>query len=97
MFSFNGADLETPDEVLAAVYCLAHTYARDQLRGGTHPDAVRFTMHLAAEDEPALTSPVIVAKWRGLEDALAGRSPSLRPVVDSRGRRIWRLDPPTYG
>jgi hypothetical protein len=85
-------DLRTPEEGLEASYYLAYTSARDALREGTHPDAVRLTLLLADEPERTPSSPVVAAQWRGLEDALAGRPPSPPSFVGMRGWRTWRVD-----
>ena len=92
MPNFSEEDRRIPEPLLEVIYCLEYVYARNSLREGVHPDAIRLNLLLALEQDPPPQSDRIVeAQWRGLEDALAGRPPSLRPIV-YLGRHTWRLD-----
>jgi hypothetical protein len=93
MPNFSEEDPWTSEEILEAIYCLEYVHARNSLREGTHPDAVRLNLLLALEQEPTPSRPQVVeAQYRGLEDALAGRPPSPRAIIRFRHDRTWRLD-----
>jgi hypothetical protein len=92
MPNFSDEDLRIPEESLEVIYCLEYVHARNCLREGIHPEAVRFNLLLALEQDPPPRSTVIVeVQWYGLEDALAGRPPTPCPMI-GLGRRTWPLD-----
>jgi hypothetical protein len=51
-------------------YRMGHHHARECLRGGIHPDAIRWSVHVIEELGGKPLGPEC---WRGVEDALAGR------------------------
>ena len=64
----------TPEDCHHVAYRLGHYWAREELKAGKHPDAIRAGVYLAQviagwEPSPDLDA----AKWRGIEDSLAGK------------------------
>jgi hypothetical protein len=52
-------------------YTIGHDFGRKFARLGMHPDAIRFVCYSVEE---IMGEPFDPPYWRGLEDALAGRS-----------------------
>lgn len=72
-FLFDDESTHTPEACAAALYRSAYRRARQRLRDGLHPDAIRLDFLLM---EGVVGVPLGPETWAGIEAALAGLPPS---------------------